>query len=194
MFFCIFLSFLYAYITTKWTFFQDWQVDRYMRYNHRTMEIGGSGVEDFLLELLQCKKQEVLRNNEYTSQFGLSLSEQDVEELLIVWKESLQEHQRVEFGKGVLEKLIYTFCDSCYINQDNYVDTLSRLQDIFYLYKNESMDELADDELIEYMREAFDEACQGSLDYLEETCLEKFSRNIRSSTHKFIGRYAEENE
>lgn len=56
------------------------------------------------------------------------------------------------------------------------------------------MDELADDELIEYMREAFDEACQGSLDYLEETCLEKFSRNIRSSTHKFIGRYAEENE
>ena len=100
----------------------------------------------------------------------------------------------VEFGKGVLEKLIYAFCDSSYIYQENYVDTLSRLQDIFYLYKNESMDELTDDELIEYMRKTFDETCHGSLDYLEETCLEEFARNIRRSTHKFIGRYMAENE
>ena len=56
------------------------------------------------------------------------------------------------------------------------------------------MDELTDDELIEYMRKSFDETCQGSLDYLEETCLEEFARNIRRSTHKFIGRYGVENE
>ena len=33
--------------------------------------------------------------------------------------------------------------------QENYADTLMRLQDIFYLYKNESLDELTDDELLE---------------------------------------------
>ena len=61
------------------------------------------------MALSQYRKQEVLRSNEYTCQFGLSLSEQDIEELMIVRRECLQEHQRVEFGKGVLEKLIYAF-------------------------------------------------------------------------------------
>lgn len=151
-------------------------------------------MENYLWALSRQTKQEVLQSNEYTSKFGLSLSEQDVEELMIVRRECLQEHQRVEFGKGVIEKLIYAFCDSPYIYQENYADTLSRLQDIFYLYKNESMDELTDDELIEYMRKSFDETCQGSLDYLEETCLEEFARNIRRSTHRFMGRYVIENE
>ena len=48
--------------------------------------------------------------------------------------------------------------------QENYADTLMRLQDIFYLYKNESLDELTDDELLEYMKEKFDGICAGDLD------------------------------
>ena len=178
----------------KIDFFSRLVVDRDMGYNHSTIGIGGIVMEDYLLALSQYRKQEVLRSNEYTCGFGLSLSEQDIEELLIIRRESLEEHQRVEFGKGVLEKLIYAFCDSAYVYQENYADTLSRLQDIFYLYKNESMDELTDDELIDYMRKSFDETCQGSLEYLEETCLEEFARKIRRSTHKFIGRYGEEHE
>lgn len=142
----------------------------------------------------QHNKQELLNSNKYTCQFGLKLSEQDVEELVIVRRECLADHQRIEFGKGVLEKLIYAFCDSSYVYQENYVDTLARLQDIFYLYKNESMDELTDDELIEFMRESFDDVCQGSIDYLEGTCLEEFARNIRNTTHKFIGRHTVKDE
>lgn len=84
--------------------------------------------------------------------------------------------------------MIYAFCDSDYIDQENYAETLARLQEIFYLYKNESMDDLTDDELIDFMREAFDKECRGSLEYLEETCLEQFAREIRSNTRKFIGR------
>ena len=94
----------------------------------------------------------------------------------------------MEFGEGILKKLILAFCDSSYIYQENYVDTLIRLQEIFYLYKNESMDELTDDELIDYMRESFEEKCQGSLEHLEDTCLEEFAREIRKKTNKFIGR------
>ena len=162
----------------KIDFFSSLVVDRDMGYNHSTIGIGGIVMEDYLLALSQYRKQEVLRSNEYTCGFGLSLSEQDIEELLIIRRESLEEHQRVEFGKGVLEKLIYAFCDSAYVYQENY----------------ESMDELTDDELIDYMRKSFDETCQGSLEYLEETCLEEFARKIRRSTHKFIGRYGEEHE
>ena len=145
--------------------------------------------QDFYSVISAQNQQELLKTNEYTCNFGLSLTKQDVAELMNRRKECLMEQQRVEFGKGVLEKLVYSFCDSDYIYQENYAETLARLQDIFYLYKNESMDELTDDELIDVMREAFDGECQGSLEYLEETCLEKFAREIRCNTRKFIGRY-----
>lgn len=134
------------------------------------------------------------KTNDYTNRYGLRLSEDDIQELLIQRKESLAEQNRVEFGAGILDKIIYAFCDSVYIYQDNYADTIARLQNIFYQYKNESMDELTDDELIELMRNAFDGVCQGSLDYLEETFLDSLAREIRANTHKFIGRYKRDDE
>ena len=62
------------------------------------------------------------------------------------------------------------FCDSSFLSQNNYVETLIRLQEIFYLYKNEMQDEITDDELIHFMREQFEAVCYGDLDYLEGTC------------------------
>lgn len=134
----------------------------------------------------------VMEANTYTSKFYLTLTEQDVRYLLEKRRECLWEQRRVEFGAGILQELIMAFCDSAYIHQENYVETIERLQDIFYLYKNESMDEITDDELIEYMRHSFEHECQGSLEYLEDTCLEDFARHIRKRTRKFIGRYVED--
>ena len=62
----------------------------------------------------------------------------------------------------------------------------SKVCSIFYEYKNESMDALADDELIEKMQEAFNGECQGSTDYLEETILEELARNIRVGGERFL--------
>ena len=60
------------------------------------------------------------------------------------------------------------------------MDTLARLQEIFYLYKNESMDELTDGELLEIMKENFEQICYGDLEYLETTCLERFAAAVRA--------------
>lgn len=150
---------------------------------------------NFILFLSEQNQIDLIKKtNEYTHQFGLSLSDHDIKELMIKHKECLLEHQRIEFGKNILEKLIFAFCDSDFIYQENYIETLIRLQNIFYLYKNESMDELTDEELINIMRNAFDGECHGSLEYLEETYLEQFARYIRANTHKFIGRYTKTNE
>lgn len=130
--------------------------------------------------------QSVIKCNEYTRQFGVTLTEVEARQLLDARKQSLHENGRVEFGEGILSKLIFTFCDSPFIYQDNYVDTMEALQDIFYLYKNESLDVLSDDELIEYMKNEFDGTCQGSLEYLEDTSLERFARQIRRSGHGFF--------
>lgn len=128
--------------------------------------------------------------NGYTKKFGLTLTDEEAALLLKERKEVLKNQERVEFGEGILPKLIYAFCDSPYIYQDNYVETLGRLQDIFYFYKNESLDEITDDELIDFMKDQFDGPCQGSLDYLEDTGLETFARRARFG----FSLYEEENE
>lgn len=133
-----------------------------------------------LLESNELQIQKVIRCNKYTEKFGVRLSEKDALMLLEARRNSLKEQERIEFGEGIIEKLIFAFCDSSYIYQDNYSDSIEYLMYIFYLYKNESLDEISDDELMEYMKKSFEGECQGSLEYLEHTCLEKFARNIRN--------------
>lgn len=120
------------------------------------------------------------------------ISEEDACTLVEERNTILKEQERIEFGDSILPKLLFIFCDSPYIYQDNYLESIGRLQEIFYLYKNESMDDVSDDELLEIMKEYFDGECQGSLDYLEETCLEAFAREIRKGTMRFIGRNHED--
>lgn len=139
---------------------------------------------DNLLELILATRQKqevakVISCNEKSEKYGLALTEEEVYQLMVGRKDTLKDSRRVEFGEGILPQLIYAFCDSDYIMQDSYKDTLMQLQDIFYLYKNESMDELTDEELIDFMRTQFDDICFGDLDYLQGTCLERFARGVR---------------
>lgn len=150
-------------------------------------------MENVMQHLSEQNQMNLLRKtNAYAEQYGLSLADEDIRELIIRRRERLCEQQRVEFGGGILDKLIFAFCDSDYIYQENYAETIMRLQDIFYLYKNESMDEWTDDELIQIMRETFDGESKGSLEYLEETFLKQFARSTRANTRKFIGRYEDD--
>ena len=142
----------------------------------------------------QNQLTQLIQTNEYTKKFGLSLTNKEAELLVGERKESLKEQERIEFGEGILTKLIFAFCDSGYVYQENYVNTLERLQEIFYLFKNESLDEVSDDELIEFMKKKFEGDCQGSLDNLEDTALEEFAREIRFGTRKFLGVYGDEDE
>ena len=139
-----------------------------------------------LLEIFSGQKQlqKVLDMNQKTQQFGLVLTEQDAKLLVEARGEELRRQQRVEFGESILSKLIFTFCDSEYIFQDNYVETIIRLQEIFYIFKNETMDELTDDELLTFMRKQFENVCHGDLEYLEGTCLSNFARAIRADQSK----------
>ena len=132
-----------------------------------------------LLNQAQGLKQ-LQETNQYTEQFGLRLSEEDTALLMEERNNTLQAERRVEFGPGILPRLIYEFCDSAYLSQDSYRDTLIRLQEIFFRYKNEMLDEITDDELLHFMREQFDDVCCGDLDYLEGTCLEVFAGAIRA--------------
>ncbi len=134
------------------------------------------------LEQIQGKNQlaKIIEANAYTEEFGLALTDAEARALVEKRNEALRTEGRVEFGAGILPKLIYAFCDSDYVNADEWGGFLGRLTEIFYLYKNEMNDEITDDELIAFMRQQYEEVCRGDLDYLEDTCLELFAEAVRA--------------
>ena len=134
----------------------------------------------------QMGLKQIQETNQYTEKYGLQLTETEAELLLSERNNTLKATGRIEFGQSILPQIIYTFCDSSFISQNNYLNTLIRLQEIFFEYKNEMHDEISDEELLNFMREQFEDVCYGDLDYLESTCLEIFSEAIRAgySGHK----------
>mgnify|MGYP007035337882 FL=1 len=128
----------------------------------------------------QTLAAQVLETNQYTQKYGLVLRKEDAALLAEARADVLRDQKRVEFGPGILPKIIYAFCDSSYIYQDNYCESMARLQEIFFQYKNEMLDEITDDELLEFMREQFENVCRGDFDYLEGTCLDLFAQAIRA--------------
>ena len=135
------------------------------------------------LALMALQKNQAIAElqdcNYVTSRYGLTLTQTQINNLVEQRFEVLKSTGRIEFGQGILKKLAEAFCDSVYITQENYEEILASLQELFYYFKNESLDELSDDELIDYMRRAFDGPCQGSIDYLGETALEELCRGTR---------------
>lgn len=123
---------------------------------------------------------EVIKCNDITINFGLVLTPAQAVELVETRFQALSANGRIEFGGGVIEKIIRVFCDSPYISMHNYTQTIHELIEIFYYYKNETMDLLSDDELIKHMKTAFDGICQGSLDLLSGRELDRVARNLRS--------------
>lgn len=128
---------------------------------------------------------EIIRCNQTTSRYGLVLSEAEAAELAKTRNEVLEKAGRVEFAGGTINKLIMEFCDSPYLSQFNYTETLNELIETFYYFKNETLDELDDDELIELMKKSFDDRCQGSVDLLQTRELENLARKIRYGISNF---------
>ena len=128
---------------------------------------------------------DIFKCNELTSEYGLTLHEEDVKEIITTRNVALEKSGRIEFNGQIINKIITTFCDSPYISQNNYSDTINELVEIFYNYKNETLDYISDDELIEIMKEYFDNYCQGSLELLEGKVLYKIADNIRNGVKDY---------
>lgn len=134
---------------------------------------------------------EILKCNEVTKEYGLKLNENDIKEIVKTRNIALERSGRIEFNGQIINKIIESFCDSPYISQYNYSETINELVEIFYNYKNETLDYIADDELIEIMKEFFDDYCQGSLELLEGKVLYKISDNIRNGVRDYTNIYSE---
>lgn len=138
---------------------------------------------------------ELEKCNDFTAKFGLILSQRDTVELVETRTLALKNNGRIEFGGGVIEKIIREFCDSPYLSVHNYAETLHDLTDMFYYYKNETLDLISDDELIKFMKKSFDGICQGSLELLAGRELANMARNLRFGyTHEYLEEFVYDEE
>lgn len=122
---------------------------------------------------------EIMKCNDLTAQFGLALTESQALFLVETRSLALKRTGRIEFGGGVIDRIINAFCNSPYLSMHNYEETLHELLEVFYHYKNETLDLMDDDDLIKFMKAAFDGVCQGSLDLLAGRELYRLARSLR---------------
>ena len=139
-------------------------------------------MENLYIETINQKRQTEIANikkcNEYTSKYGLTLSDKQISNILERKKDVLKDTGRIELREGIIDKIIKSFCDSPYITKENYETILNELIEIFYRYKNETMDLISDDELIEFMKKSFNGIAQGDLEYLYGTVMYQMRENL----------------
>ena len=129
---------------------------------------------------LETAKQALRSCDDLNRRYGLILTEADITELVELRGQALRSTGRVEFGGGILPKLIRAFCNSPYVDNRNYAAILADLQDAFYYFKNESEDLFSDDDLIEFMAAVFNGRAEGSTELLCAISLEDLCRWARN--------------
>lgn len=130
---------------------------------------------------LNAAKEELRCCEELNNLYGLTLTEENITELVQLRSEALRNTGRVEFGGGILPKLIRAFCKSPYVDAGNYPSVLADLQDAFYYFKNESEDRFSDDELIDFMAQVFNGSAEGSTELLCTISLDELCRWARNT-------------
>ncbi|WP_322395597.1 DUF6323 family protein, partial [Clostridium perfringens] len=90
---------------------------------------------------------------------------------------SLKTYGRIDLNMDVTKKLINKIYTSQYTDKDDYVEIINDLQDIFYYFKNETLDEISDHEIIDIIVE-FYEKTSGRIDNVQNLT-EKFALDYR---------------
>ncbi len=114
---------------------------------------------------------------------GLPLTSAQAELLLVHQEQTLLDLGRVDFAGGILPKLIAAFADSPYILAEDWAEALARLTELFYAFKFETRDAIADDALLVSMRRMLDGPCGGSLDALANCRARDFFALLTKEDH-----------
>lgn len=114
----------------------------------------------------------ILSCNEKTGEYGLRLTQNQALALAKTRTLALKESKRIEFGSGIVDKLIMAICDSPYISQEQYEDTIHEMISLFYELKNNTWDKVSDNDLIDFMKASYNGCCHGSMELVTEKSLQ----------------------
>lgn len=133
--------------------------------------------------LRQTAINQILETNSESMKYGLMLTENDAMQILDSRNDALRGFGRIELGADVIQRLIFALCDSPYIVQEQYASVLCELIEAFYYMKNETLDEMGDDELVLWIKDSFNNRCNGSVELLLGGEFENTAREIRNAIY-----------
>lgn len=122
------------------------------------------------------EQEQWLRCQTLAERYGMKLTRRQFEALGQARQQALEATGRLDFGGGVADRLVYAFCDSPFADSDGFASLLMEMQELFYTFKNETLDVLTDEELISVMEQLFNGEAHGSLEYLSEVSPQRLVR------------------
>jgi hypothetical protein len=129
--------------------------------------------------LKENRIHELLVSNEVLKKHGLVLTPADAEEIMAARSRVLKNQGRIELDINVSKTLLSRIARSSYVNQDNYVETVNDMYEIFHYIKNASSDLLSDEEVIDAIMVYYDQVCGGSTEFVMGKGIEKILDNYR---------------
>ena len=108
--------------------------------------------------------KELLSLNEYTKESGIVLSQKDCTEIAECRSELLYENERIEVGAGAVKRIIEEFCDSGYVDQRTFKDTVEALLECFYSIKTETEDKVDDETVLGFLKYMFENEVGGDVE------------------------------
>lgn len=133
-------------------------------------------IDDQLME--RRTAESLLACNEELEKYGLRLTERQAAALARARTSALKECGRIEWNGSAVDRLLLAFCSSPYMDGDSCEDTLRELIGLFYELKNGTWDKISDDDVIAFMKNAFNGRCRGSLELLNDEAF-RLSEHIR---------------
>lgn len=126
--------------------------------------------ENFSLDVIRNESQKeiskIIECNEFLEKYGLKITPEDVKVIIEKRNEALKKSGRIETSNEIVSRLIKEFCDSSYISNENFLETINELIEAFYYYKTETKNKISDEELIKFMREHYEKTVNGDISYL----------------------------
>lgn len=126
--------------------------------------------ENFSLDVIRNESQKeiskIIECNEFLKKYGLRITPEDVKVIIEKRNEALKKSGRIETSNEIVSRLIKEFCDSSYISNENFLETINELIEAFYYYKTETKNKISDEELIKFMREHYEKTANGDISYL----------------------------
>lgn len=133
--------------------------------------------ENFSLDVIRNESQKeiskIIECNEFLEKYGLKITPEDVKVIVEKRNEALKKSGRIETSNEIVSRLIKEFCDSSYISNENFLETINELIEAFYYYKTETKNKISDEELIKFMREHYEKTVNGDISYLVRHCIRK---------------------
>ena len=124
---------------------------------------------------------EILKLNETLKDNNLVLNKKDAEDIIKNRSIVLNQHGRIELNSSVTECIVKQIGKSPYIDQNNLVETINDMYEIFHYIKNFTSDLLPDEETVEAMMFFYNKVYNGSIELLKGKGSEMIISNFKNN-------------